>query len=86
MLAPVVGAPPRDVAARLGDALQASLGPALDRVEVAGPGFLNLFLTDAWYAQAVDWVLEAGDAFGALSPERPERVNSSSSRPTRPAR
>jgi len=75
VLAPVVGAPPRDVAARLGDALQASLGPALDRVEVAGPGFLNLFLADAWYAQAADWVLEAGDTFGALSPERPERVN-----------
>ena len=75
VLAPIVGAPPRDVAARLGDALQASLGPALSRDEVAGPGFLNLFLADAWYAQAVDWVLEAGDAFGALSPERPERVN-----------
>ena len=75
VLAPVVGAPPRDVAQRLGDALAESLGPALDRVEVAGPGFLNLFLTDGWYAQAVDWVLEAGDAFGALSPERPERVN-----------
>jgi arginyl-tRNA synthetase len=75
VLAPVVGAPPRDVAQRLGDALAESLGPALDRVEVAGPGFLNLFLTDGWYAQAVDWVLAAGDAFGALSPERPERVN-----------
>jgi arginyl-tRNA synthetase len=75
VLAPVVGAPPRDVAQRLGDALAESLGPALDRVEVAGPGFLNLFLTDGWYAQAVDWVLGAGDAFGALSPERPERVN-----------
>jgi arginyl-tRNA synthetase len=75
VLAPVVGAPPRDVAERLGDALRASLGPALDRVEVAGPGFLNLFLTDAWYAQAVDWVLAAGDGFGALAPERSERVN-----------
>jgi arginyl-tRNA synthetase len=75
LLAPVVGAPPRDVAERLGDALRASLGPALDRVEVAGPGFLNLFLADAWYAQAVDWVLEAGDGFGALTRERPERVN-----------
>jgi arginyl-tRNA synthetase len=75
VLAPVVGAPPRDVAQKLGDALQASLGDALDRVEVAGPGFLNLFLTDAWYAGAVDWILDAGERFGVLTPERAERVN-----------
>jgi arginyl-tRNA synthetase len=75
VLAPVVGAPPRDVAQRLGDALAERLGDALDRVEVAGPGFLNLFLADAWYAAAVDWVLDAGDAFGAGSPATPERVN-----------
>jgi arginyl-tRNA synthetase len=75
VLAPVVGAKPRDVAEQLGDALRTSLGEALDRVEVAGPGFLNLFLTDAWYAGAVDWVLAAGDGFGRLAAERPERVN-----------
>jgi arginyl-tRNA synthetase len=75
VLAPVVGAKPRDVAEQLGDALRASLGEALDRVEVAGPGFLNLFLTDGWYAGAVDWVLAAGDGFGALTPDTPERVN-----------
>ena len=51
------------------------LGPALERVEVAGPGFLNLFLSDLWYAQALDWVITAGDAFGATTPERPEKIN-----------
>jgi len=75
VLAPVVGAKPRDVAEQLGDALRASLGEALDRVEVAGPGFLNLFLTDGWYAGAVDWVLDAGDAFGRLTADPAERVN-----------
>ena len=75
VLAPVVGAKPRDVAERLGGALSERLGPALDRVEVAGPGFLNLFLADAWYAAALDWVLAAGERFGAGAPERPERIN-----------
>jgi arginyl-tRNA synthetase len=75
VLAPVVGEKPRDVAERLGDALTERLGDALERVEVAGPGFLNLFLADPWYAGAVDWVLEAGDSFGAVTPERAERVN-----------
>ena len=43
LLAPALGAPPREIAERLADALAARLGPALERVEVAGPGFLNLF-------------------------------------------
>jgi arginyl-tRNA synthetase len=75
VLAPVVGEKPRDVAERLGDALTERLGDALERVEVAGPGFLNLFLADPWYAGAIDWVLDAGDSFGAGTPERAERVN-----------
>ena len=75
VLAPVVGAAPREVAERLGQALRERLGPALERVEVAGPGFLNLFLADAWYASALDWVLAAGDGFGTGTPEHVERVN-----------
>src|SRR5687768_13281564 len=64
VLAPVVKAPPRDVAERLQAALVEELGDALDRIEVAGPGFLNLFLADAWYVRALDWVLAAGEGFG----------------------
>ena len=74
LLAPTLGEPPRAVAERLGAALQERLGARVEKVEVAGPGFLNLFLTDAWYLAAIDEVLAAGDAFGAIVPADPERI------------
>src|SRR4051794_26383215 len=75
LLAPVLGEPPRDIAAKLGEALGTELGPRLDHVEVAGPGFLNLFLADAWYREALAHVLAAGERFGASTPATPERIN-----------
>src|SRR6188472_611502 len=74
LLAPVVGSPPREVADRLGGALREALGRRLDRVEVAGPGFLNLFLADAWYTRALDWVLDADEGFGGGTAPVAERV------------
>ena len=73
--APVLKAPPREVAERLGGALRDRLGDALDRVEVAGPGFLNLFLADAWYVGALDWVLAAGEGYGGGSASPALRIN-----------
>jgi arginyl-tRNA synthetase len=75
VLAPVVKAPPREVAERLSSALRDRLGDTLERVEVAGPGFLNLFLADPWYIGALDWVLAAGDGFGGGVAARPLRIN-----------
>jgi arginyl-tRNA synthetase len=75
LLAPVVKAAPRDVAGRLGEELRSRLGPGLERVEVAGPGFLNLFLAEAWYAEALEHVLAAGEDFGRGRAEPSERVN-----------
>jgi arginyl-tRNA synthetase len=67
VLAPVLKAPPREVAERLGGVLRDRLGDALERVEVAGPGFLNIFLANPWYVEAVDWVLAAGEGYGGGS-------------------
>lgn len=55
LLAAPLGEAPRDVATRLGVELERELGAEhhLDRVEVAGPGFVNLFLADEWYRQAM---------------------------------
>jgi arginyl-tRNA synthetase len=75
LLAPVLKAAPRAIAEQLGSALDARLGDRLARVEVAGPGFLNVFLADAWYVDAAARVLAAGEAYGTGRPARAERVN-----------
>jgi arginyl-tRNA synthetase len=74
LLAPRLQAPPREVAERLGAALQGRLGSELERFEVAGPGFLNLFLADSWLTRALAALLAAGERFGAGGAERPEHV------------
>jgi arginyl-tRNA synthetase len=74
LLAPRLGAPPREVAERLGAELRAALGERLERFEVAGPGFLNLFVGDAWLQEALAGVIAAGDSYGAGAPAAGERV------------
>ncbi len=74
LLAPRLGASPREVASQLGANLQDALGLDLERFEVAGPGFLNLFLADGWLSDALGAVLAAEDAFGGGGEVRPERV------------
>ena len=75
LLAPVLGEPPRAVAEKLGEAVGGKLGDQLARVDVAGPGFLNLFLADPWYGDALAGILAAGDQLGAGGAQRPERIN-----------
>jgi arginyl-tRNA synthetase len=66
-LAPRLGRPAREIAGLLAEQLAARLGGALERSEVAGPGFLNLHLADDWFVQALRDVLAAGESFGAAS-------------------
>ncbi|HEX2016932.1 MAG TPA: arginine--tRNA ligase [Solirubrobacteraceae bacterium] len=75
LLAPALGQPPRDVAGRVAEELTQQLGDRLERVEVAGPGFLNLFLTDGWFASALRGVRAAGPAFGGSGASPIERIN-----------
>jgi arginyl-tRNA synthetase len=74
LLAPRLGAAPREVAERLGGELARLLGAQLERFEIAGPGFVNLYLADAWLQRSFAAVLAAGESYGAASPERPQRV------------
>jgi arginyl-tRNA synthetase len=86
LLAPALGEPPREIAERLREHLGELLGSTVDRIEVAGPGFVNLFLADRWYREAVVSLLGAGAGYGGGTIERPERalVEFVSANPTGP--
>ena len=86
LLAPALGAPPREIAERVGASLSTIMDDALTGYEVAGPGFLNLTLSDSWFRRATRTVLEAGPRYGAggADPARRVLVEFVSSNPTGP--
>jgi arginyl-tRNA synthetase len=73
LLAPKLGAPPRQIAERLREALSERLGERVEKVEVAGPGFVNVYLSDAWYTAAAAHVLDSEDWGSGTAAER-ERI------------
>ena len=86
LLSSRLGRPPHEIARALGEEIAARLGDGLERAEVAGPGFLNLHLSDGWFTQALAGILAAGGAYGSLAPERhpPVNVEFVSANPTGP--
>jgi arginyl-tRNA synthetase len=71
-LAPQKKRPPREIAAELAE--QAVGLELVERAEVAGPGFVNLWLAPAWYGDALAEVLEAGESYGGGFADPVERV------------
>jgi arginyl-tRNA synthetase len=71
-LAPERKQSPRQIAEEIAGTAEALA--AVERVEVAGPGFVNLWLSPAWYGEALHEMLDAGDRYGAGSAEQPERI------------
>jgi arginyl-tRNA synthetase len=74
LLAPVRGEQPRAVAEALRDQLGGRLEGTAERIEIAGPGFINLFLADRWHREGVEAILAAGERFGSGEPEIAERI------------
>jgi arginyl-tRNA synthetase len=75
LLAPRLDQPPRAVAERLGTELAGRLVSSIERTAVAGPGFLNLFMSDEWLIEALGGVIAAGEQFGASEPPHRDSVN-----------
>jgi arginyl-tRNA synthetase len=77
------GRKPREVA----DAIRVAFpeAPFVERVEVAGPGFLNIFVTDGWLHDALRDVVASGASYGASEPKgKRVQVEFVSSNPTGP--
>ncbi|MBA3331256.1 MAG: arginine--tRNA ligase [Actinobacteria bacterium] len=71
-LAPLRRRPPRELAAELAEAAGRIRG--IERAEVAGPGFVNLWLEPSWFGEALGDIVEAGERYGAGSAPSGERV------------
>ncbi|TML32233.1 MAG: arginine--tRNA ligase [Actinobacteria bacterium] len=71
-LAPVRKQAPRE----LGEELAAAAAELdeVERTEVAGPGFVNLWLAPSWYGEALAEMLEAGRDYGSGSAAKREKV------------
>ncbi len=86
ILTKLVGTPPREIAGRLVDSLRERLGADLERADVAGPGFINIVLSDGWHSRGVGAVLAAGDRWGGggADPALSVNVEFVSANPTGP--
>ena len=72
-LAKPLGTPPRDVAAALAARLAAHDG--IEKVDVAGPGFLNITLADDALGRLAGTIVEAGETYGRSDAGGKRKVN-----------
>ncbi len=84
MLAKLAKCKPRDLAEQIVAALPQS--DLVEKVEIAGPGFINLFLTATAYQQVVTEILVQGDDYGCgdVGQGRSIQVEFVSANPTGP--
>lgn len=66
-------AKPRDLADRIADKLRAD--PLIEKVDIAGPGFINLTLQPSAWFGALRSVLEQGNGYGRSAIGAAEKVN-----------
>lgn len=83
-LARPFGMKPIDIATTIADYLSGV--DLIDRVEVAPPGFLNIFLSESWLLEQLDYIIQAGDAVFAqnMGEGRLANVEFVSANPTGP--
>ncbi|MEL6819906.1 MAG: arginine--tRNA ligase [Pseudomonadota bacterium] len=64
---------PRDLAEKL--VLALSNDPDVEQAAVAGPGFINLRISNAFWQQQLSTINELGTKYGSVSPDNPLKIN-----------
>ncbi len=64
---------PRKIAEALVNNMELG-GTCFDKVEIAGPGFMNFTYGGAWYQDAVRTVVAEGAGYGRTRAEKPEKI------------
>jgi arginyl-tRNA synthetase len=72
---------PKDVAEAIKEKLLAADLPFIERVDIAGPGFINIALAPAFFAEAVARVQAEGDEWGKNALREGERIMVEHSQP-----
>ena len=65
---------PAKIAAILLENMDFSTVSYVEKAEIAGPGFINFFVKDAWFAATVSGILEAGKDYGRSDYGKGEKV------------
>ena len=70
--ASAAGRPPRQIAEQISSLLKDD--PLFEKIEIAGPGFINFFVSRSWWQNNLLTICNAGDAYGESNAGRGIRV------------
>ena len=69
-----MGMSPRELASDIVASLTQEKNEIIEKIETAGPGFINFFLSDKWLSSVVTEILNAGDSYGSSNDGAGRRV------------
>src|SRR5699024_6546012 len=72
-LARIAKKAPRQIAEDIVEALNHE-SASVEKVEIAGPGFINFFMKDDFLGDAVKVILDAGDSYGEIDSGKGQKV------------
>jgi len=66
--------PPRKIADIIRDQVNAFNQPLIKQIDVAGPGFINIFISNDWMIEAMNQIYTQGDDFGKTDHGQGKRI------------